>query len=124
MTTTTILHRAREAILVMLFWGLAAALVTVVQAMLDTFSTLFAALLTFAAIFVAAYAYSHLCARQAGITHALGVGIAWLLLTIVAEIALSTCIGHDWYALLGTPDRPLLRNVYLFAWIFAPAMTT
>jgi hypothetical protein len=61
-------------------------------------------------------------AREAGITHALGVGIAWLVLSIATEIALTTRVGHGWFTLLGSPDRPLLRNVLLFVWIFAPAL--
>ena len=52
----------------------------------------------------------------------MGVGIAWLILAIVAEIAISSRLGHGWYALIGTPDHPLLRNLFLFVWVFAPAL--
>jgi len=56
------------------------------------------------------------------VTHALGVGIAWLVLSMVVEMVVATCLGHGCSSLLGSPARPLLRNVFLFAWIFAPAV--
>ena len=45
-----------------------------------------------------------------------------LILTVMTEIVVTTRIGHGWYALLGTPQWPLLRNIFLFVWIFAPAL--
>ena len=72
-------------------------------------------LATIVTIFVAACCYTRFCARNAGASHALGVGVAWLTLSIVTEIVTPT------HALLGSPDHPLLRNLTLFAWIFAPA---
>jgi hypothetical protein len=70
-----------------------------------------------AAIIAAAYGYTRFCARNGGIDRALGVGIAWLVMAIAVELS----IGRGWYGLLGSPARPLLRNVFLFVWIFAPA---
>lgn len=43
----------------------------------------------------------------------------WLVLAIVAEMPMSAHLGRDWYGLLGSPDHPLLRNVFLFVWVFA-----
>jgi hypothetical protein len=41
---------------------------------------------------------------------------------IVTEIAGTMRLGHGWYAVLGSPERPLLRNIFFFVWIFAPAI--
>ena len=128
---TTITHRAVSfadsqhppvltAVLVGLFWLAAAALVGTAHVELDPLSVSGGSVATIASIFVAAYCYTRFCARQAGIAHSLSVGIAWLVLAIAAEMAMTTLRGHGWYALLGSPDRPLLRNFFLFAWVFAP----
>jgi len=129
---TTMTHRAvpfadsqhspvLTAVLVLSFWLGAAALVGTAHVELDPLSIAGGAVATLASIFVAAYCYTRFCARHAGITHALSVGIAWLVLAIVAEMAMSSRLGHGWYALLGAPDHPLLRNLFLFVWVFAPA---
>jgi len=106
--------------LVLLFWLVAAALVAAAHE-LDPWSPLTGAAVTIGAVFAVAYCYIRFCAPNAGISHALGVGTTWLVLAIAGELAISAWLGHGWYALLGTPDRPLLRNVFLFVWIFAPA---
>ncbi|HKO59291.1 MAG TPA: hypothetical protein VJ276_25720 [Thermoanaerobaculia bacterium] len=108
--------------LVFLFWIAAAVLAGACHLELDVLSPSSAAGATVGSIIVVAWLYTRLCARGAGISHALGVGIAWLVLAIVAEIAITSRIGHGWYSLIGTPDRPLLRNVFLFVWVFAPAL--
>ena len=112
---------AITAVLVVLFWLAAAALVGTAHVELDPLSVSGGSVATIASIFIAAYFYTRFCARQAGIAHALGVGIAWLVLAIVAEMAMTARLGHGWYALLGSPDHPLLRNLFLFVWVFAPA---
>ena len=115
-------HRpAATAVMVLLFWLAAAALVGTVHIELDPLSPSGGAVATIAAVFVVAYCYTRVCARNAGTSHALGVGTAWLVLAIAAEIAMTSRLGHGWYALLGSPQRPLLRNVFLFVWVFAPA---
>ncbi|HET8773447.1 MAG TPA: hypothetical protein VFP80_06640 [Thermoanaerobaculia bacterium] len=120
--TTTMAQPATRFVQVAVFWIAAAVLVVAGHAELDRLSPAGGAVATIAAIAGAAYAYTRLCARYAGISHALGVGIAWLVLTIIAEVAISTRAGHGWYSLIGTPDRPLLRSVFLFVWVFAPAL--
>lgn len=115
-------HPVTTAVLVSLFWIAAAVLVATCHAELDALSPSGGAVATIAAIVGVAYAYTRLCARQAGISHALGVGIAWLALAIISEITISSRIGHGWYSLIGTPDHPLLRNLFLFVWIFSPAL--
>lgn len=114
-------HPATTAALVLFFWMVAASLVAAAHVAVEPRSATAGAVATIAAVTVTAYAYSQFAARQAGVTHALGVGIAWLVLSIATEIALATYAGHGWFTLLGSPGRPLLRNVLLFVWIFAPS---
>jgi len=114
-------HPATTAMLVLLFWLIAAVLVVAAHVEIDSRSPAAAAAVSIAALAATAYGYTRLAARNAGVTHALGVGIAWLVLSIGVEIALATRLGHGWFSLLGSPAHPLLRNVYLFVWIFAPA---
>lgn len=115
-------HPIATALLVVLSWAASAIVVASAHIELDPVSPWGGAVATIAAIVIGAYGYTRFCARQADITYALGVGIAWLVLSIVTEITVTTRLGHGWYALIGTPDRPLLRNVFLFVWIFAPVL--
>lgn len=115
-------HPIGAAALVFLFWIAAAILVATSHIELDALSASGGAVAAIAAIVGAAYAYTHWCARECSVSHALGVGIAWLVLAIIAELSMTTWLGRGWYALIGTPDRPLLRNLFLFVWIFAPAL--
>lgn len=114
-------HPLTTAALVSLFWLAAATLVATAHVEIDPRSIPAGAAVTIVAVFGAAYFYTCLCARCAGVTHALSVGITWLVLAIATEMAVTTYLGHGWYALLGSPDHPLLRNVFLFVWVFAPA---
>jgi hypothetical protein len=114
---------ATTAALVVPFWLAAAGAVGAAQTQLHRVSPAAATVATIAVILLAAYCYTRFCARQAGITHALGVGIAWLVLGITTELVMAARLGHAWdAAVLGSPDRPLLRNVFFFVWIFAPAL--
>ena len=69
------------------------AIAAVVVAAQVTLQPFAAAVVTIAAIVLGAYCYSRFCTRNTGINHA-----------------------------LGSPDRPLLRNVFFFVWIFSPAL--
>jgi hypothetical protein len=102
----------QRPVFILLFWAAAAAIAGVMGG----------GAATIAVVAFAAYAYTRLCARCAGVAHALGVGIVWLVLAIVAEIAIGSRLGRGWYGLIGSPERPLLRNVLLFVWVFAPAL--
>jgi hypothetical protein len=115
-------HFATKAALVTLFWIIAAVGVGAVHIEIDAQSSSGGAVATIAIIVISAWCYTRLCARCAGISHALGVGITWLLFGIVTEITVTARLGHGWYAILGTPDRPLLRNIFLFVWMFAPTV--
>lgn len=120
--TTMAHHPVTTATFVLLFWIVAAVLVTAGHLELDARSRTWSAAVSVAAVVAVSYGYTRLCARCSGIDHALAVGVAWLVLTIVAEATISTRVGHGWYALIGAPDRPLLRNLFLFVWVFAPAL--
>jgi hypothetical protein len=114
-------HPLTTAVSAGLFWLAAAALAGTALVRVEPLSVPGGWAAAIASVFLCAYGYTRLCARHAGITHALTVGIAWLVLAIVAEIAMTTHLGRGWYDLIGTPDRPLLRNTFLFVWVFAPA---
>lgn len=115
-------HYLRTAVLVVLFWIAAAVAVAEAQTVLQPISPAGGAAVTVVAILLAAYCYTRFCARYAGISHALGVGIAWLALGIATDLVMTAHLGHEWGAVLGSPDRPLLRNIFFFVWIFAPAL--
>jgi hypothetical protein len=101
----------------LLFWLLAAFLVAGSHATLDRWSIAGGAAAEIASIVVAGYCYMRFAARDATVDHAYAVGVAWLLLAMVVEIAAGQRV-----VLLGSPVRPVLRNIFLFVWIFAPAL--
>lgn len=110
------------AALVILFWTAAAAVIGAAHTIFEPISPAGGAVATVPAIVLAAYCYTRFYARHAGISHALGVGSAWLLLGITTELVMTTHFHRGWYAVLGSPDRPLLRNIFFFVWIFGPAV--
>ena len=108
--------------LVFAFWLGAALLIVTAHRTIEPLSPAACTVTTIAILITASYGYTRVAAQQAGITHALGVGIAWLVLSIAAEMLLSPEVHHGWFYLLGSPTRPLIRNIDLFLWIFAPAL--
>jgi hypothetical protein len=116
-------HRfTTTAAFVTLFWLVAATAVATAHARLDALSPSGAAIAGVAAIVICAFSYTRLCAREAGIIHALAVGLAWLVLGIMTEIAVASLLGHGWYVVLGSPDHPVLRDISIFTWIFSPVL--
>lgn len=115
-------HPVTTALLIVLSWIGAAVMVATAHTRVDRLSAAGGAVAVVASICAMAYVYMRLLARQADGTHALGVGVAWLALAIVTEMVVATRVGHGWYGLLGSPEHPLLRSCFLFAWIFAPAL--
>ena len=103
------------------FWMAAAALVAVSHAVLARRNTTLGTAATMASIVGAAWGYMR-CADGPDAAHGLSVGAAWLSLSIIAELAVSAFTSHPCWALLGDPIRPLLRNVAMFVWVFAPAL--
>jgi hypothetical protein len=110
------------AAFVALFWAIAAVLVAGAHLQFDRVSPLGSAAVEIVVLIGVAFGYMRFVARDATVDHALLVGIVWLLLTIVAELSIQGYTHHGWFALLGTPARPMLRNVFLFVWIFAPSL--
>jgi hypothetical protein len=115
-------HSLKVPACIAFFWIVAAMLVMAAHAALDRTSSIASAVATLAVILGAAYGYTRLIASRAGVTHALSVGITWLVLSIVAELTIAARLGHGWFTLIGSPQHPLLRNVCLFVWIFAPGL--
>lgn len=113
---------ATRSIFILLFWLLAAGSVALVHAGVDPLSRTVGAAAGVGMPVGAAFAYTRLVAKRAGISHALAVGIAWLALSIASEIALAVLRTDGRFAFLGSPDQPLLRSLLLFVWIFAPAL--
>jgi hypothetical protein len=114
-------HPAVITLFVLLFWILAAALVLTAQIGIEPRSPSAGAVAAVAALVLTSFGYTHFVARETGVVHALGVGIAWLALSMAAEIALTAVAGHPWLTLLGSPHQPLLRHILLFVWIFSPS---
>ena len=115
-------HWMVTALFVAGFWIAGVAAVIGAHAGLDPRSRMAGAAAALAAIVAIAYGYMRLAAPDRSVTHALSVGTSWLVLSMAAEITMASRLGHGWFTLIGSPDHPLLRNVYLFVWIFAPAL--
>ena len=60
--------------------------------------------------------------RRRGLDPTLWTGLAWLALTIVAEIATAVLVGHGWCELLGDPAVRWMRNVLMLSWLASPAL--
>ncbi len=113
---------ATNICLIFAFWIVAAAAVAAAHLFLDTRSPGVAAIAAMTAIAVVAFAYMRLAASDVTVDHALAVGISWLVLAVLTEVAVGSWLRHGWFALLGSLQHPLLRNVLLFVWVFAPAI--
>ena len=106
---------------VLSFWA-AAAFVAILCHRLDAISAALGATLQTVGIFAAGFAYMRLGVPDATVDHALVVGVVWLVLGVITEVAMAENVGHGWYELLGSPARPLWRDLLLFAWVAAPAV--
>ena len=104
--------KAIRCALVILFWTAAAALVL----------SLSSPVLKIVAVIAVAFAYTRLTLRHASLEHALGVGVAWLLFNVIAELTVGRVLGHGWYELIGSPANAVLRNLLMITWIAAPAV--
>jgi hypothetical protein len=110
----------RTAVMVIVFWILAAALVVAVHRNIDGASRIGGRIACAAAVVAAAGAYVKLGASRATIDHALLVGVTWLVLAIVAEIASTSLAAHR-LDLLSRAAPPWFGDLMLFLWIAAPA---
>jgi uncharacterized MnhB-related membrane protein len=109
------------AAFVLLFWIIAVLLVFAAHQAFGHAEPWMSVAAKTIAIIATALAYMRIAAPGATLDHALGVGVIWLVLVIVVEVAVSEHIGRTWFQLLGSPDSAL-RNVLLVAWIAAPAL--
>ena len=112
---------ASRAILAIALWASAAIVVVFANRELHGIPPAFIVAVKSTAIVLAGFAYVKL-SRDCSIDHALAVGTGWLLLGIVAEVSISATTRHTWFALLGSPAAPYLRDVLLFFWVAAPAL--
>lgn len=123
MNTLTLRHHATTAVsFVILFWAIAALGVSSAHQILELRSIGAAVTMKMAIILVAAFAFARLALREATIDLALFAGVVWAALCIAAEVIAAASAHHGWFDLLGSPSRPLLRDLLLVTWIFAPAV--
>jgi hypothetical protein len=111
-----------RAVLVIIFWSAAAALVTIVHQRLDAISPVASVAGKVGVIVLIAAAYVRLTAARSTLDHALFAGTTWVLFNIAAEITVTTTSGRQWFALIGSPANGGLRCVLLIAWVLAPAL--
>jgi len=122
MLTMTRSETAFASTFVVLFWAIAAVLVAVAHLTLDRVTPWGSAAVEIGSLIFVAYCYMRFAGRAATIDHAMLVGVIWLLLAIIAEIVIGAQVHHGWFGILGSPERPMLRNTFLFVWIFAPSL--
>ena len=115
-------HPLTTAALLIPFWLAAAVLVVTMHVQVEPRSARAGAVAEILALLVVAYAYTRFAAREAGGADALVAGTIWLALSIAVELAVTAGLGYGWFTLFGSPERPLLRQMLLFAWIFAPVL--
>ena len=99
----------RRIALVLLFWLVAAVLVVATPS------------LVVQSLAIVAVAFAYVWMAKPDLNHALGVGAAWLVLGIVAEIVAAAVTGHNRFALLGSPQHMGLHYALLFLWVASPA---
>ena len=107
---------------VVLFWIAAVLLVLAAHQLLDPVSAAAAVTMKVVVIVATAFVYIRVAARTATLGHALFVGIFWLTLGIVVELVTASMSGHGWFEIIGSPAKPLQRDLMLVAWIAAPTI--
>ena len=110
------------AMLVVLTWAVAAALVLAANYEIEPVSPALDVVVKVIAIVVAALVYVRLCMPRTTLEGALAVGAAWLVLAIVVEVFEASTTGRGWFDLIGSPAHPVIRVVLLIAWVGAPAL--
>lgn len=106
---------------IVLFWVALAILVIAVDRNVSPGAPVTGATVKVFVIAAIAFIYMRGVGRRATLDHALVVGVAWLLLAIVAEMTMTASRPRGWFELLGSPDSAL-RNVVMIAWIAVPAL--
>jgi hypothetical protein len=73
---------------------------------------------------LAALIASRLVVRNGSVDRAIAVGLAWLLFSIAAEVAMTLSLGHGWFVLFGAPAAGAGRDLVAAAWVGGPALFT
>ena len=118
---TESIHITRSAILLLLFWTLAAFLVIALHRLFEGRSPVACVASQTVAILGVALIYMKVATSNATIDHGLFVGAAWLVLAIVTELVVTAHTGRGWFEIIGSPASAL-RNILMFAWILGPAL--
>ena len=113
-------HATTRVCFVVLFWAIAAIGVAAAHRVIGSPGV--RVVVQIAVILGAASALTTLTSREPTIDRALFAGVAWALFSIIAEIVASTNLSHPWFELVGSPAHPLLRDLLLLTWIFAPSL--
>jgi hypothetical protein len=114
-------HATAKVSFAVVSWALAAVGVAAAHQLLEPVSPAACVAAKVLIILAAASGFALLTSRLT-IELALFAGVAWAALCIVAEVAAAATAHHGWFDLLGSPSRPLLRDLLLVTWIFAPAV--
>lgn len=117
----TRLHFATRAAVAIALWAAAAVVVVTTHRMFAPVSASADVVAKTLVIFVAGFAYARLASPRTTVNQALIVGASWLFLGVIAEVIVSSATHHPWFQILGSPAKPILRDVVLFAWVAAPA---
>jgi hypothetical protein len=115
-------RRAASAILAVMFWAVAALIAGAGHLVIDQISLLGGTAVSAAGILVSAWCYMRLGAHEPTVDHAVTIGAAWLLMTIATEMVMTVVMGRHWFVLLGNPEHGVLRTLFLFIWVGAPAL--
>ncbi len=115
-------HATATIALTLIFWAAAAVLVISVHDILEPVSPAGCAIVKMLAILGIAFAYMRLRRDEVTVDAALYIGMLWAALAMITEVVASTHWGRGWFVLLGSPDRKILRDALLLAWIAAPAL--
>ena len=123
MNTLTLRSHATTAVsFTVIFWAIAAIGVAAAHRIIGLASPGASTAVQIVVILAAAAAMTIVGPRGATLDQALFAGVAWALFSIIAEIVASTNLSHPWFALVGSPAHPMLRDLLLVTWIFAPAL--
>ncbi|HEX9163967.1 MAG TPA: hypothetical protein VF980_19830 [Thermoanaerobaculia bacterium] len=111
-----------RAALAILWWSWAAAFVVMAQ---QTFgrTSLAAVIVAKAVVILLAGAAYVKFARDCSVEHAIVVGAAWIVLSVAAELIVSTQTHHAWYGLLGPESSQVVRDLLLILWVASPAVS-
>jgi hypothetical protein len=113
---------AVTAVLVLLFWAIAALLVIAAHVLIEPISAKGAVAAKVLAIFVAAFAFIRVAAPSTTIDQAMLIGVAWLLLDIAVHLVSTRYFGWRWIAWIGVPGASIPHDLFLLSWVVAPTV--